>query len=243
MLSRSDVISRFLELFDNPTYLEIGVNKGETFHSLGNCQKVGVDPAFLFDANAYQGNPDIGLYQISSDEFFGRLPAGKERFDVIYLDGLHTFEQTLRDFLNASELLRQNGVIIIDDVLPNSFDASLPDFAQVARLRELSSQTGTLWSFDGSWMGDVFKLPLFIESFLQQFSYATVGDNHGQAVVWRQTRPADALPPRSVEQIARLDYRDTILSRDSFNIMSLDAIVDLFQSAAAARRESENIYR
>jgi len=25
--------------------------------------------------------------------------------------------------------------------------------------------------------------------------------------------------------------------------MSLDAIVDLFQSAAAARRESENIYR
>ena len=51
------------------------------------------------------------------------------------------------------------------------------------------------------------------------------------------------MPPRSVEQIARLDYRDTILSRDSFNIMSLDAIVDLFQSAAAARRESENIYR
>ncbi|HET6197695.1 MAG TPA: hypothetical protein VFE12_18170, partial [Acetobacteraceae bacterium] len=100
MLSRSDVISRFLELFDNPTYLEIGVNKGETFHSLGNCQKIGVDPAFLFDVNAYQGNPDIGLYQISSDEFFGRLPAGKGRFDVIYLDGLHTFEQTLRDFLN-----------------------------------------------------------------------------------------------------------------------------------------------
>jgi Methyltransferase domain len=233
MLSRFHVISRFLQLFDTPSYLEIGVDRGETFHNLRASLKIGVDPKFAFDTNPYREDRSIELHEVPSDEFFASISKSTKRFDVIYLDGLHTFEQTLRDFLNATAVLRQNGVIIIDDVLPNSFDASLPDFHQVTKLRQISSQVRVNWPFDGSWMGDVFKVPFFIESFLQQFSHATVAENHGQTVVWRQTRLADAIPHRSVEQIARLDYRDTILTRSSLNILGLDAIVALVEAASA----------
>ena len=49
MLSRFQVISRFLQLFDTPSYLEIGVDRGETFHNLRASLKIGVDPKFAFD--------------------------------------------------------------------------------------------------------------------------------------------------------------------------------------------------
>jgi predicted O-methyltransferase YrrM len=60
-----------------------------------------------------------------SDIYFGELASSDEKFDVIVLDGLHTFEQTLRDLLNSEAYLKPNGVVIIDDVMPNSYQASL----------------------------------------------------------------------------------------------------------------------
>ena len=48
------------------------------------------------------------------------------QFDVIYLDGLHTVEQTLRDLLNALPHLQPQGVIVIDDVRPPTDLAAHP---------------------------------------------------------------------------------------------------------------------
>jgi hypothetical protein len=84
-------------------------------------------------------------------------------------------------------------------------------------------------------MGDVFKLPFFIETFLQQFNYATVEENHGQTILWRQVRSAHSIPNRLVEHVARLDYRATILARNSFRIVDLDSIVALVRKAMAGR--------
>jgi hypothetical protein len=225
MLSRSHVVTQFLRLFAEPAYLEVGVNLGETFHGVQASRKVAVDPRFAFDVAAHQVEGEVEFYRTTSDAFFAEFAGELGTYDVIYLDGLHTFEQTLRDFLNAMEFLNRRGVIVIDDVLPDSYDSSLPDFAQVAHLRHTAAQSGASWPFNGSWMGDVFKLPFFIESFVPQVSFATVLENHGQTVVWREARPVAAIPQRSLEAIARLDYRDTILSRDVFRICPLDDIV------------------
>lgn len=218
MLARNEVIDGFLQMFHRPSYLEIGVNHGETFFKVDARRKVAVDPRFLFDVEAAKTLPGVELHQVASDIYFGEIAQTDEMFDVIYLDGLHTFEQTLRDLLNAVGLLKRGGVIVIDDVIPNSFDASLPDLDEVFKLRRISPELGADWHQDGSWMGDVFKVPFFIQSFMQQYSYATVLENHGQTVMWQRKRPSAEVKLRSMEQLARYDYRQTILGREDFAI-------------------------
>lgn len=44
---------------------------------------------------------------------------GPECFDMIFIDGWHTFDYTLLDFFYANLLLREGGIIVIDDALHN----------------------------------------------------------------------------------------------------------------------------
>ena len=38
-------------------------------------------------------------------------------FDFVFIDGWHTFDYTLIDFFYADKLIREGGIIIIDDAL------------------------------------------------------------------------------------------------------------------------------
>ncbi len=217
-VSRATVVQELLSLYAAPSYLEIGVSEGATFHSVQARRKVAVDPKFVFDVAAARATrPEVEYHEVTSDEYFGRIKGPSERFELIFLDGLHTFEQTLRDFTNAIECLAPNGVIVIDDVMPDSYFAGISD---VTVFRTLRSQQ---IAKSASWMGDVYRLMFFIESFFQQFSYRTVEENHGQAIVWRGRRPSVA--ERSVESVARTPYEDAILHADVFRRLELADIL------------------
>jgi hypothetical protein len=117
----------------------------------------------------------------------------------------------LRDFNNALAVLAPAGVIVIDDVRPSSSLAAIPDRKMFHRIRETQGVKS------GAWMGDVYRLVLFIESFYQQLSYRTIGDNHGQLVVWEQRRKE--VTPRTVEQVARMSYEAMLLCEEHFNVV------------------------
>jgi len=223
-MKRSEVLQPILELFEAPSYLEIGVNTGDTFFALRAARKVAVDPHFLFDLEeARRREPHSSFFDVASDEYFGELIDPAEKFDVVYLDGLHTFEQTLRDFCNATQFLRVGGIIVVDDVVPNSHAASLPDEALAVRLkRELNDA-------DQSWMGDVYRLVYFIDTFFQQYDFATVIENHGQLVVWRRQRSAAEVTPRLVEQIARVPFEAVLTERRVFRRRSYAEIMEVLQ--------------
>src|SRR5258708_2964992 len=51
-----------------------------------------------------------------SDEFFERNR--EESFDIIFIDGIHTEEQTLKDIRNAFDHLTECGVIVLHDCMP-----------------------------------------------------------------------------------------------------------------------------
>jgi len=42
----------------------------------------------------------------------------KEKFDIIFIDGIHTEQQTLKDIQNASNCISKEGLIIIHDCMP-----------------------------------------------------------------------------------------------------------------------------
>ena len=111
-MERYQVLQGLLALFEAPAYLEVGVDKGETFHGLRAGSKIAVDPTFSFDVDAARqqaDNQNCRYFNVTSDQFF-QTEAPVHRFDVIYIDGLHTFEQTLRDFLNATVALNRPDV-------------------------------------------------------------------------------------------------------------------------------------
>lgn len=223
-VSRNQVVQGVLDLFDSPHYLEIGVNKGMTFNALNAQSKVAVDPKFLFDVEAVRAKvPGTSFHETTSDDYFGRIADPQTAFDVIYLDGLHTSEQTVRDLMNAFCFLKPDGVIVIDDVFPSSYVASLPDRNDTRVIRKATSDPL------GAWMGDVYRLVFFVETFCQQFDYGTVNNNHGQLIMWRS--PRRDVPERTLKDVAEKEYKDLFLEIGSFRCSNLDHILARITSA------------
>jgi Methyltransferase domain len=229
---RAAVIQGILSLFEAPSYLEVGVSRGATFHRVRAARKVAVDPSFRFDVEAARrDHPEATYHEVPSDRYFGALIDPGERFDVIFIDGMHTFEQTLRDLLNALLFWRRDGVIVIDDVHPSSYAASVADLDEREAVQQATGDT------NAAWMGDVFRLVYFIDTMCQQFSYATTTDNHGQLVMWQERRAE--VTERSVEGIGRLTYGQAMVARAAFRFAPLDDIVQRLREAGVGRHERE----
>ena len=92
-------IARIGEILRARSYLEVGVNRGKTFNRLNFERKVAVDPRFRFDTSAF-AKEGVEFYDVTSDAFFASKHAS-EIFDIVFLDGMHTFQQTFKDFVNS----------------------------------------------------------------------------------------------------------------------------------------------
>ncbi len=223
-LPRHRAVNLLLSLYEEPRYLEIGIAKGETFHNVNAALKVAVDPTFGFDhVEAQRTKPGTTYHEVTSDVYFGKYIEATETFDVIYLDGLHTFEQTLRDLNNALEHLEPRGLILIDDVRPHTYVASLPDYQNYSEVKQ------RLGIDDERWMGDVYKLVWFIDSFYQGLRYRTISNNHGQAVVWRESRPS--VTERTVTEVGSLTFEEFMLQRDTLRLAPFGEIMKEVRAA------------
>jgi hypothetical protein len=182
-------------------YLEVGVYGGGTFLHVQLPSKDAVDPAFQFDTKGF-ASEQVRFFQMPSDEFFASRHA-KPQYDVIFLDGLHTFEQTFRDFLATLPLSHDRTVWLIDDTLPSDAYSALPDQAHSYRERQKAGIPGNPWH------GDVYKVICAIHDFCPNLDFATIVD-HGnpQTLVWRQPREAFKPVFRNLEDISRLSYFD-----------------------------------
>lgn len=127
--SRMDFIKKALDKFTNPSYLEIGTHKNECFNEINIQDKVGVDPNAIGEK----------VIKATSDEFF---LVNNKLYDVIFIDGLHTYEQVRKDVINSFKFLKKGGFIFLHDMLPLNWRAECP-----IRLQ-------------GTWNGDVWKVGL-----------------------------------------------------------------------------------
>ena len=101
--SRTEVIQKIIDKKNYKDYLEIGCDNDENFSQIRIKNKIGVDPL--------KG----GTLRMTSDQFFEK---NKINFDIVFLDGLHIYEQTIKDINNSLKFLKNNGVILIHDCLP-----------------------------------------------------------------------------------------------------------------------------
>ena len=102
---RWDMIEYLIKKNNYKKYLEIGCDRNQLFSRINIQNKVGVDPA------------GGGNVRETSDNFFEK---NKDMFDIIFIDGLHIYEQVKKDILNSIKYLNDEGVILIHDCLPDS---------------------------------------------------------------------------------------------------------------------------
>ena len=103
--SRLDMINYFIKKNNYKSYLEIGCDKNQIFSQITLNKKIGVDP--------YSG----GNVRKTSDDFFEE---NVEKFDLIFIDGLHVYEQVKKDIINSINFLNKEGVILVHDCLPDT---------------------------------------------------------------------------------------------------------------------------
>lgn len=183
-------------------YLEIGVHHGRTFFAVDIAKKTAVDPRFRFEWQDKQ-NADTRFFAMTSDRWFINHGGG-EMFDIIFLDGLHTFEQTFRDFCNSLMVSHEKTIWIIDDTVPSDVYSSWPNQREATSFRHSDFAVAR-----GTWQGDVFKMVFAIHDFFPTLSYCTVATGgNPQTIVWRQPRTDFAPVFNNLETVSRQTYFD-----------------------------------
>src|SRR4051812_18724233 len=120
-MTKEPILQSILNSLKAKTYLEIGVSKGYSFESIRAREKIGVDPRFRIKPAGIRAKikrlvhcEKVRLFEMTSDDFFSREGKNfRKKIDVTFVDGLHTFEQSLRDILNSLECLAPRGVIAV----------------------------------------------------------------------------------------------------------------------------------
>ena len=121
---RWDLIEYLINKYKYSDYLEIGCDQDQLFSKVKIKNKTGVDPT------------NGGNIRKTSDEFFKE---NKKKFDIIFIDGLHTYNQVKKDILNSINCLKDEGIVLVHDCMPDS----------------LSKQAVPRYRM--SWNGDVWK--------------------------------------------------------------------------------------
>lgn len=159
-MKRHELINFLIEKYNFDNYLEIGVSNGENYKKINCKNKISVDPAEGFYAHA---NP---TYKMTSDEFFEVVCAELEKFDIIFIDGLHHSEQVDKDIKNSLKFLNENGFIVLHDCNPISEESQV-----VPRVKR------------GVWNGDVWKSIVKFRNSNSEYGCVVIDDDFGLGVI------------------------------------------------------------
>lgn len=208
-MNRTEIINGLIQDYGLSTYLEIGLDNPLVNFAKIDCEhKDSVDPYF----EGTHGAGDFGAsaetilkylkYHMTSDEFFAQ---SNKEYDIIFIDGLHTKEQVMKDIENALYHLKASNVfIVVHDCLPRA-----EIYQRVPR------ETG-------EWNGDVWKaIYTLIQKNSDQLKIDVVDCDYGVGIIqWRN--PFIRKPINTT--LIDCDY-DTIFSNrdENLNVISPDS--------------------
>lgn len=156
-------LQRFHERLQPTNYVEIGLGHGRSLAMAGpGTRAVGIDPFMgSWELLNYVSPHSPGqLFPLPSDDFFLRHDLreviGTDTFDLAFIDGLHLFEQVLKDFINLERYAREDSVILIHDCLP---------VAPIVAERDRCT---------GFWTGDVWRIIPCLKTFRPDLKIFTI---------------------------------------------------------------------
>ena len=224
MIDRVDLINEIIIKKKVKSYLEIGVFAGECLFNIKTHNKVAVDPSFSFGIkhkikNLFKNsNYNIKYHEVTSDKFF---EFNTKVFDLIFIDGLHTWEQLFYDIKNSLKFLSPSGVILMHDCLPITKWEALPaksydDFKNL-KPKDVSPL----------WCGDGWKILYQIKQQQPEFDLKLIDLDHGIGVIKNKANNLKAINKVTIEKTSSFDYETDFESyKNSIEILSAKAFVE-----------------
>jgi hypothetical protein len=172
--NRIALINKILTFYDKARYLEIGCFRDACFRNIVAPVKVGVDPQ------------SGGTLRMTSDAYFEQYP---DVFDVIFVDGLHTYEQSRIDAVNALKRVPVGGAVLFHDMIPLNWRSARPE--RIAH----------------RWNGDVWKTAAEL-AMGRGFDFTIVLADHGVGLAIKTSE--DIRYPDLYTEMTDADYRDYV---------------------------------
>jgi hypothetical protein len=164
------LLGRFHAHLRPRSYVEIGVASGASLALVPDgVRAVGIDPSPRLTRPV---PAQAKLFPMTSDAFFEtfdlRAELGAPSVDLAFIDGLHRFEQVLRDFRNLERYASARTVVLLHDCLPVTQATATPE-----------QQTPF-------WTGDVWKIILCLRAYRPDLDVRTIAASpSGLGVVTR----------------------------------------------------------
>lgn len=193
-MNRIDVIQFFVKITGAKTYLEIGVRYGDSFIPVRCENKIGVDIHLPHTLKGQIGT----FYETPSDIYFDCFAS---HFDVAFVDGDHSYEQSLRDVENCLKWMNPNGVILLHDCNPTKEEWATPEPASL------------------DWCGEVWKTILTLRTNPNLY-VATLDTDYGIGIVRNGAQESLSY---TREQIEKMTYKD--LDENRFEFLNLIGVI------------------
>ncbi|OQX54356.1 MAG: hypothetical protein B5M48_01195 [Candidatus Omnitrophica bacterium 4484_213] len=211
-MNRINIIQKIIDKKMARTYLEIGTASGNSFFPIKARRKIAIDPNFTFSKISkikwiFKNfcNIRAKYYRLSSDNYYRNVKLS-HRLDVVFIDGLHTYQQSLKDVINSLSNLKENGVIVMHDCNPPHRASAYPaDSYNHAASLNISGWTG-------EWCGDVWKTICYLRSFRKDLNVFVLNCDYGLGIITKR-KPENNLN-FTEEELNKLTYDDLEKNRE-----------------------------
>jgi hypothetical protein len=220
-MNRADIIQSIINKKKSKTYLEIGVQRAKNFFTIKAPRKIAVDPQFKIGIKRRLKNLRTffqdHFYEMTSDDFFAQQAPTvlkSRKLDVALIDGLHTYEQVMKDFDNCLQYLNPDGLILFHDCNPVTREAAEYAHSPEEIMKKYPGKTP-------EWNGDVWKAIVHIQALYSDIDIFVLDCDYGVGVARRSNSVVKNLN-LSIEQIRKLNYDD--LDRDRVKLLNLKPV-------------------
>lgn len=217
-MNRLKAIQLLINHTNAKNYLEIGVFNGSNFLEVHAAKKHAVDPVlkitYRYKLHAVLHDPRNlfnKYFNLTSDDYFQsqKSKLQQKNIDVAFIDGLHTYKQTLIDVKNVLTFLAKGGAIVMHDCSPPSKSHAWP-----ANSKE-HAETLNIPGFTGGWCGDSWKAIHHLIEWNNEFNALEIfvlNCDYGLGIVIPKNNfnvsMLDSLQPESIYETLSYEFLD-----------------------------------
>ena len=189
---RWDLIKYLINKNNYKNYLEIGCDQNQLFLKIEIENKTGVDPE------------SGGNIKTTSDDFFLNNTG---KFNIIFIDGLHMYEQVKKDIINSINCLNDDGIVLVHDCMPDSMaKQAVPRFKM-------------------KWNGDVWKAIVDLRQ-NKNLDIYTCEMDEGIGIIKKNKNSEILKLDKPINKLKFKDYYDNY--KDYLRVISVNKFKEIF---------------